>query len=151
LSQWTLVESNSDKRPKRIDHVLTWQQKTPLDAGTTKAEASSDEHAFVRQKVVVLGDEVEDYRQSYDPDARESDAGTFSRYIKIPDEWRRKQEETTPARLIFGSGLPVIVFVGGGLVILILFLKNLKSEAARAIPWKRLAMWAIWGLAAFYV
>src|SRR5579863_6613054 len=28
LSQWSLVESNSDKRPHRTDHTLTWQQKT---------------------------------------------------------------------------------------------------------------------------
>ncbi len=150
LSQWMLVEANSNKRPKRTDHVLTWQQKAPLDAEKANA-ASPDDHAFVRQKVVVLGDEVEDYRQSYDSDARESDAGTFSRYIKIPDEWRRKKEELTPMRLIFGSALPIVVFVGGGLVVLILFLKNLKSDAARAIPWKQLSMWAMWGLAAFYV
>jgi MFS family permease len=36
-------------------------------------------------------------------------------------------------------------------VVLILFLKDLKSEAARAIPWRQLSMWAIWGLVAFYV
>ncbi len=136
LSQWTLVESNSDKRPHRIDHVLTWQQKTPLDPGAA-GSGDSVGHAFVRVKVVVLGDEVEDYRQSYYPDAREADAGTFSRYIKIPDEWRRKQEELTAGRLIFNSVIPILIFGGGGLVVLILFLKNLKTESARAIPTRR--------------
>jgi hypothetical protein len=148
LSQWSLVESNSDKRPHRIDHVLTWQQKTALDVGTGGRDA---EHAYVRVKVAVLGDEVEDFRQTYYLDARDSDAGTFSTYIKIPDEWARKQKELTPLRLIFGYVIPLVVFGGGGLTILIIFLKNLKSEAARAIPWKRLAKWAIWGFAAAYV
>jgi membrane protease YdiL (CAAX protease family) len=154
LSQWSLVEANSEKRPHRIDHVLTWQQKTALDANGAATDASgagAGKFAFLRQKVVVMGDEVEDYRQSYDPDARDSDAGTFSRYIKIPDEWRRKQEELTPGRLIFSSVIPILVLGGGGLIVLIIFLKNLRSETARAIPWRRLSMWAMWGLAAFYV
>jgi hypothetical protein len=150
LSQWSLVESNSDKRPHRIDHVLTWQQKSPLDSGPAGAGDSAD-HAYVREKVVVLGDEVEDYRQTYYQDSRESDAGTFSTYIKIPDEWRRKQEELTPMRLIFNNIVPILVLGGGGLTILIIFLKNLKTETARSIPWKRLSMWALWGFAAFYV
>ena len=150
LSQWSLVESNSDKRPHRIDHVLTWQQKAPLDAGAAGSADSAD-HAYVREKVAVLGDEVEDYRQTYYQDARESDAGTFSTYIKIPDEWRRKQEELTPMRLVFNNVVPILVFGGGGLTILIIFLKNLKTETARSIPWKRLSMWALWGFAAFYV
>jgi membrane protease YdiL (CAAX protease family) len=156
VSQWTLVESNSDKRPHRIDHVLTWQAKTALDSGASSAatptgSGESDGHAYVRVKVVVLGDDVEDYRQTYYPDLREGDAGTFSTYIKIPDEWRRRQEELTPMRLIFNNVVPVLVIGGGGLTILIIFLKNLKSEAARSIPWRRLSMWAIWGFVAFYV
>src|SRR6266852_3937851 len=28
VKDWTLVESNSDKRPHRIDHSLTWQQRS---------------------------------------------------------------------------------------------------------------------------
>ena len=32
---------------------------------------------------------------------------------------------------------------------LIVFLKNLRSETGRRIPWKRLAMWALWGLAGY--
>src|SRR4029077_15737206 len=32
---------------------------------------------------------------------------------------------------------------------LILFLKNLRSEEARSIPWKRLSLWASWGVVAY--
>jgi membrane protease YdiL (CAAX protease family) len=137
FSQWSLVDSKSDKLPHRIDHTFTWQQNAPLDGGgsssgaTTKADAV--EHAFARIELVVLGDEVTDYRT----------------YIKIPDEWRRKQEELTLAKIVFGTGIPILAMAGFGLTVLIVFLKNLRSEAGRAIPWKRLAVWALWGLAGY--
>jgi len=137
LSQWSLVESNSDKRPHRIDHTLTWQQNGPLDGGVASSaanvKANAAEHAFARIELVVLGDEVTNYRT----------------YIKIPDEWRRKQEEVTLAKIIFGYAIPVLVAAGFAITALIVFLKNLRSEAARKIPWKRLTMWALWGLAGY--
>ncbi len=138
LSQWTLVESNSDKRPHRTDHTLTWQQNASLDGGTASSsqgasKAESAEHAFARVEVMVLGDEVTNYRT----------------YIKIPDEWRRKQTENTLGRILFGYAVPILVVVGFGVTVLIIFLKNLRSEAARAIPWKRMALWALWGLAGY--
>jgi hypothetical protein len=146
LSQWSLVESNSDKRPHRIDHTLTWQQNAPLDGvwsasssaasnSGASAKASSTDHAFARMEIMVLGDEVTNYRA----------------YIKIPDEWRRKQEEVTLAKIVFGYAIPVLVVAGFAITALIVFLKNLRSEAARKIPWKRLTMWALWGLAGYIV
>jgi CAAX prenyl protease-like protein len=128
LSQWSLVESNSDKRPHRTDHTLTWQQNAPLDPG---AAGGAVEHAFARIELVVLGDEVTNYRT----------------YIKIPDEWRRKQEEATLTKIVFGYAIPISVVAGFAITALIVFLKNLRSEAARTIPWKRVALWALWGLA----
>jgi membrane protease YdiL (CAAX protease family) len=130
LSQWSLVESNSDKRPHRIDHTLTWQQNAPLDAGGTAAGGAA-EHAFARIELVVLGDEVTDYRT----------------YIKIPDEWRRKHEEASLTKIVFGYAIPFLTIAGFAITALIVFLKNLRSEAARTIPWRRMAMWAVWGLA----
>jgi hypothetical protein len=151
LSQWTLVEANSDKRPHRTDHVLTWQQNAPLDTGSNSA-SNAEGHAYLRVRAVLLGDEVTDYRQSYYPEKREeSEDAAFGSYIKIPDEWRRNREEQTLARVIFTYVLPFLFFAGGGLTVLIFFLKNLRSEAARAIPWRRLSYWALWGFAAFYV
>jgi len=128
LSQWSLVESVSDKRPHRTDHTLTWQQNAPLDPGASRSAA---EHAFARIELVVLGDEVTDYRT----------------YIKIPDEWRRKQEEATLTKIVFGYAIPILIVAGFAITALIVFLKNLRSEAARTIPWKRVAQWALWGLA----
>jgi hypothetical protein len=128
LSQWSLVESNSDKRPHRIDHTLRWQQNAALDPGSKTAG-----EAFARIELVVLGDEVTDYRT----------------YIKIPDEWRRKHEELTLVRIVFGYGIPLLFLTGVAVIALIIFLMNLRSEAARAIPWKRLARWALWGLGAY--
>ena len=128
LSRWSLVESNSDKRPHRTDHTLTWQQNAPVDPA---AEGSAEEHAFARIELVVLGDEVTNYRT----------------YIKIPDEWRRKQEEKTLTRIVFGYAIPILIVAGFAITVLIVFLKNLRSEAARTIPWKRVTLWALWGLA----
>jgi membrane protease YdiL (CAAX protease family) len=132
LSEWSLVESNSDKRPHRTDHTLTWQQKTPLDTASASTSSSS-EHAFARVELVVLGDAVTDYRT----------------YIKIPDEWRRKHEELTLGRIVFGYTIPILFVAGAAVTALIIFLKNLRSDAARSIPWKRLALWSVWGLAAY--
>jgi len=128
LSQWSLVESNSDKRPHRTDHTLTWQLNAALDPG---AAGGAAEHAFARIELVVVGDEVTDYRT----------------YIKIPDEWRRKQEEATLSKIVFGYAIPILVVAGFAITALIVFLKNLRSETGRMIPWRRLALWALWGLA----
>jgi membrane protease YdiL (CAAX protease family) len=132
LNQWTLVEADSDKRPHRTDHSLTWQQKVPLDSAPDPA-ASSAGHAYARLELSVLGEEVANYRT----------------YIKIPDDWRRKQEELTLPRVILNYALPILFGLGLGLAALILFLKNLRSDAARSVPWKRLGLWSIWGLFAY--
>jgi hypothetical protein len=137
LTQWSLVDSNSDKRPHRIDHSFTWQQNAPLDGGSTssspEAAKTNADHAFARIELVVLGNEVTDYRI----------------YIKIPDEWRRRQEELTLAKIVFGYAIPILTVAGFGITALIIFLKNVRSEAGRRIPWKRLAMWALWGFAGY--
>ncbi len=69
--------------------------------------------------------------------------------MKIPDEWRRKHEETTSARVIVNYGIPIVFGVGLGVAALILFFQNLKSDVARTIPWRRFARWALWSLGAF--
>jgi hypothetical protein len=142
LSQWTLVEANSDKRPKRTDHTLTWQQNAPLDAAADTAthtapgtDAPSNGHAYARIELVVQGDEVTDYRT----------------YVKIPDDWKRKQEELTLSRMVFTIAIPIVFLGGLAITALIIFLKNLRSEEARSIPWRRISRWALWGLGAYVV
>jgi Type II CAAX prenyl endopeptidase Rce1-like len=121
LAQWTLVESQSEKRPHRIDHDLIWQEKTPIDANSIAATDAAN-HAYVRVNLHVRGDEVTGYRT----------------FVKIPDEWTRRQKQLGIARVAVGWGIPALMWVGLGLTALILFLKNLRSEASRAVPWKRL-------------
>jgi len=154
LSQWTLVETDTETRPHRVDHLLTWQQNTPLDSGTASATGASG-HAYVRVRVALLGDEVTDYPRSYfrrsgSADETESGSEGFSTYIKIPDDWRRKQEEMTLPREFLSLGVFILFIVGMGLTALVIFLKNLRSEAVRSIPWRRLSLWALWGLVAFF-
>jgi hypothetical protein len=134
LKAWTLVESSSDKKPHRIDHSLTLQENLPLDAGPASVSNAAD-HAYARIDVQVLGDEVTNYRT----------------YVKIPEEWVRKQKELSPLRTVVNYGIPGLFFGGVGITALIVFFKNLKSEAARAIPWKRIGFWSLWGLCGFLV
>jgi len=154
LSQWNLVEANSDKRIHRTDHELAWQQRTPIDSGSTSSNDAVS-HAFVRIKVAVLGNEVVDYRGSYysKPEAREEleakEGGTTWMFIKIPDEWRRTQEKQTLFRTFYSFAIPILLYGGLGITAIVVFFKNLRSDAVRAIPWRRLALWALWGLVAY--
>lgn len=132
LSRWRLVEPRSDKRPHRVDHTLTWEQLAPLDSLGRTAGTSDGAHA--RIEVQVLGDEVTNYRT----------------YIKIPEAWRRAQEERTLPRTLYAIGR-WLFFVGLALTALFLYLKGLRSEAASSIPWRRLAKWSLGGLAALLV
>jgi membrane protease YdiL (CAAX protease family) len=154
LTQWSLIEANSDKRIHRTDHELVWQQRTPLDSGSTSSNDAVS-HAFLRIKLAVLGDEVSEYRGDYysKPDAREEleakEGASRWMFIKIPDEWRRKQEEQTLFRTIYGFAVPILLFGGICVTALILFFKNLSSDAMRAIPWRRLLLWSSAGLVAY--
>jgi len=130
LKDWDLVDSTSDKKPHRTDHTLSWQQKTPLDPG---ASGAPGDHAYARIELQVVGDEVTNYRT----------------YIKIPDAWRREHAERSLARAVVNYGIPILFFGGLGLTALISFLKNLKSEAASSIPWKRIMLWSLWGFAGY--
>ena len=136
LKDWDLVDSASDKKPHRTDHTLTWQQRKALDDGSSSAygcAAAAADHACARIEIQVLGDEVTNYRT----------------YIKIPDAWRREHGERSLVRAVVSFGVPTLFFVGLGLTALILFLKNLKSEAASSIPWKRIILWSLSGFAAY--
>jgi len=158
LSQWTLVEADSDKRAHRVDHQLTWQRNAPLDGDTQYSKSmESSGRAYVRLKLAVIGDEVTEYRASYyqkpldREEAEEKEAGAFWTFVKIPDEWRRKRQEVTFGRTVVNYGIPIGLAGGLGLTALLLFLKNLRSETTRSIPWKRLSRWALWSLVAYAI
>jgi len=133
LRDWTLVESSSDKRPHRIDHSLTWELSHSIPEPTGVLPVYDPNSAHARIDVQVLGDEATNYRT----------------YVKIPDDWRRKQEELTLFRTVYAYVIPILFFTGLGLTALIVFLKNLKSEAARSIPWKHIGIWSTLGLCGY--
>jgi len=134
LRSWTLSDSSSERRPNRTDHTFTWEQVEPLDPFLSPEDKSAD-HSHVRIDVQVLGDEVANYRT----------------YIKIPDDWRRKQTEFTLVRTLMKYVIPSLFFAGIGLTALIVYFMNLRTEAAHAIPWRRITLWSAWALFGFFV
>ena len=132
LSQWNLVDSSSKKQPNRVDHTLIWQAKLPLDSVGAASDADPAAHAFARMQVLVAGDEPTSYRT----------------FIKIPDEWRRKQESQSIWRTLH----TVFVFclaLGVGIAALVFFLREIKSELMKEVPWRRLTGWGLFALAAY--
>ncbi len=133
LSGWKLVSSDSDKRPNRTDHLLIWQQNAPLDPGKSGGALSSD-HAYMRMSVTVLGDEPADYRT----------------FIKIPDEFVRKQGEQTVARILV-TIFQVCVALALLMAVLVFFFKRLRVQPAVRIPWRRLLRWGLVGVVGYAV
>lgn len=116
LAQWKLVDSGADARPARTDHHFTWEEK--------QASAGSDtDAAHVRTELSVLGDEVSGYRV----------------FVKIPEQWERDQQKRTLPRVL-RTVWTVVFFAGLGVAALVLFFKNLRQQA---VPWKRMAKWAL--------
>jgi membrane protease YdiL (CAAX protease family) len=132
LSRWTLVDSTSEKKPNRTDHNLIWQENQPLDAHESREVADPASQAFLRMQVALVGDEVTNFRT----------------FIKIPDEWRRKQEERSVPRTVHTVFLGCFILGVGGAV-LFYFLREIKSDLMRQLPWRRLTVWGLTGLAAY--
>jgi len=133
LTGWALKESSSEKRPNRTDHTLTWQQSVPLDSQSAAGQDAAD-HAYARMDLHVLGNEPADYRT----------------YIKVPEEFSRKQEEETLPRTLFGVGqygLAIGLVVG----VLIFYFKKMRVAPAVKVPWRRMLLWGLVGLAAMAV
>jgi len=125
LSAWNLVETHTDKKPARTDHVFEWEQKAALDP------ASGGEGAHVRMQLQVQGDEVSGYRI----------------FIKIPEAWRDVESRTTPVQLAqsFGRGICITAIL---IAVLVIFLRSLKQPEIAHVPWRKLALWASWVLIA---
>ncbi len=128
LSRWTLDDSTSQKRPNRVDHELIWQENQALDSTDPAAQAGDPtNHAFARIQITVMGDEVTNYRT----------------YVKIPDEWRRKQESESIWRTLHTV---LVICLAAAVVVAVLvfrFLLRIKSDLMKALPWRRLAAWGV--------
>lgn len=121
LSQWKLVDAESNKQPSRTDHSFVWEQTQSLNPSPHGAEA-----AHVRVSLAVQGDEVSGYRI----------------FIHLPEDWVRKQNETTLANTA-QTVLSLSLIGGFGLAILIVFFRNLKSTQIASVPWRRIAIWSL--------
>ena len=121
LSQWKVVESNSQKLPARTDHSFTWEQMRSLTPAAT-----AEESAHKRVQLQVLGADVSGYRV----------------FIHVPEAWLRKQQQTTLAGTVQGIGLVALLgaFVVG---VFVVFFRNLKHGLAASVPWRRLAVWSL--------
>ncbi len=133
LSGWKLVGADSDKRPNRTDHTLTWQQDAPLDPERSGGKDAAD-HAYERIEVKVLGDEPADVRT----------------YIKIPDEFQRKQQEETLPRTLF-SYWKWAVAIGFLAAVLTFYFKRFRVPPRIAVPWRRLVFWGLAACGAYVV
>ncbi len=116
LSQWEVKEYNQEKKPKRIDHYITYEAKD-----------GDSRHFFdakYRVTGVVTGNKIQ-FGPNY--------------YFKVPEKWIRDHHATTPSRAIYRTinilAIATIVF---GLIVTI-FLIARKG----LIPWKKALMWSI--------
>ena len=125
LSDWNLVETQTDKKPSRTDHVFEWEQKTALDA------PSGQQGAHIRMHLQAQGDEVSGYRI----------------FIKIPEAWRDVESRTTAVQLVqtFGRSIGIAVVL---ISVLVIFLRSLKHPEIARVPWRRLGQWSVWVLMA---
>jgi membrane protease YdiL (CAAX protease family) len=130
LAAWKLVDAKSEKHPARTDHDFVWEKLELI--GTPPAGYPDGAH--VRVELKVIGDEVAGFRT----------------FVKIPDEWERKQNEDTFTSTVYSVGVIALV-VAAGVLLLVIYFLNLKDPAAREIPWRRFAVWAVWGLLAMLI
>ena len=103
-------------------------------SGKIRLTADSSDHAYMRMSVTVLGDEPADYRT----------------FIKIPDEFVRKQGEQTVGRIlvaIFQVCVALALLIG----VLVFFFKRLRVQPAVRIPWRRLFGWGLAGVVGYAV
>ncbi len=132
LQQWNLVVTESSKLPHRLDYTLEWESDAPLTVGIAAGHLDG---AHARVRVLTNGDEIARYQT----------------YIKIPDDWSRRHQSLTVPRVTFSYGVPALVFLGLGVAMLVVLLRNVRAPAAKEIPWRRLALWSAWAVLAFYV
>jgi hypothetical protein len=82
----------------------------------------------------VQGDEVSGYRI----------------FIKIPEAWRDAESRTTAAQLAQTFGMAALFGVAF-ITVAVIFLRNLRHHEITQVPWRRLARWSAWVLAAAVV
>lgn len=108
LTGFTLKESKAEDKKARRDYTFTWE----ADSGSTL----NVDDARLRMEVRVGGGDVVQYR----------------RYMKLPEEWIRGQDETTLLTSAH-TGVKIVLVVALLLCAIWLFVKRLRQSA---ILWK---------------
>jgi hypothetical protein len=104
-SEYHQIEKHSFKRPNRRDWDFVYETKEPVV-----------KEAYFRRTIDITGD----------------DAISFNRWIKVPEEWRRAEQEKPVLGTIF-LGVTVI----GLIVLLIVLVKSLGSVMKKGeVDWK---------------
>lgn len=135
LNDWKVIGDAATKQPNRTDHLLAWQQNSPLDPpGPRNHPENSADHAYKRIELSILGDEPANYRT----------------YIKIPEEFTIKQGQRSLLRTLFGFS-KWIMYLAFAIVILIFFLKGWRGDSEFRVPWRKLLFWGFIGVAAYVV
>jgi membrane protease YdiL (CAAX protease family) len=130
LSQWRMVEANSDKRPNRIDHTFTWQENAALDPENSPEAKDAGDHAYARMELQILGDEPANYRT----------------YIKIPEDFvRQQQQQNLPRTLLLVA--EALLALGLVIALLVFYFKSFRAVPV-SVPWRRISGWAGVGLLA---
>jgi len=133
LSGWKFVSDAAKKQANRTDHLLTWQQNTPLDPPDPQTRpADSTDHAYKRVELAIQGDEPANYRT----------------YIKIPEEFIIKVSQRSLLRTLFGFG-KWILSLAFALGILVIYFRRSRSDAEFRVPWRKLTVWGFVGLGAY--
>lgn len=129
LTKWRLVEANSEKKPKRTDHHLVWEETTLINHLSLPVE--KERAAYVRMELRVQGDEVSGYRKS----------------VKLPEEWLRKHREDTLPKTAF-SVARIALLAGLVVWMVVIFFSNLRKPE---VPWSRISRWGLWAALAILV
>lgn len=119
LDRWEYIEVSSEDRPKRGDHTFTYELKDFKVA-----------EAPYRLKVDMQGATISGY----------------NRFLKIPEEWRRKYSEQRSDNQMYQNIANFLSF----LIIVAMFFYFFRHIRQRQIPWKA-ALWlgGILGVANF--
>lgn len=134
LDRWKLVDSNSEKRPDRVDHTLIWENSMAAGPAPSVIANLPPVQAFQRVQVSVRGDEVTNYRT----------------FIKIPETWRRQQERESIWRTLHAV-LVACVALAVGIAALVFFLREIRSDLMKQVPWRKFTYWGLFVMAAFVV
>ena len=117
LSGWNLVETHTDKKPARTDHMFEWEQKAALDPGIGPA-GRAHPHATARAR-----------RRSFRLPHFHQDSRGVARCGK-PHHRGATRADLRPG----ASGIAVVL-----ITVLVIFLRSLKHPEIARVPWRRLA------------